>query len=216
MWWILWDADACRHTEQLIQEHSHISYSAVCLSTLWQAVSCSFFALAVGVRYEAVPLHVTWIQPLCRLYGPEFPPVIQLCCRLSLKTAFTLHVLFLPSFLLQNWQRASGSCLSCQFCPMLFFLLDKFPFPVFLFFNFSFCLLLGGFSISYICLQTLPVLLWAYSYHRGSLLLFVLYKWGFGFRFPSGTVNPRKLICLWYTFRNTFLRNILGCASEQP
>lgn len=95
------------------------------------------------------------------------------------------------------------------------FLLDIFHFPVFLFFNFSFCLLLGGFSISYICLQTLPVLLWAYSCHRGSLLLFVLYKWGFGFRFPSGTVNPRKLICLWYTFRNTFLRNILGCESEQ-
>lgn len=95
------------------------------------------------------------------------------------------------------------------------FLLDIFPFPVFLFFNFSFCLLFGGFSIPYIYLQTLPVLLWAYSYHRGSFLLFVLYKWGFRFRSPLGAVNPRKLKCLWYTSRNTFLRNVLGCKSQQ-
>lgn len=121
MQWVLWDVDECRHTEQLIWEPSHRSYSSfsVCpvLNTALAGSRAVAFCLAVGVRYE--DLHVPWhiVQVLW-----SWLPSKSFSCM----AAFPLKLLVLHlSFF--------AGCISLSVFFHLFFCLVVFPLPKYVF-----------------------------------------------------------------------------------
>lgn len=118
-------------------------------------------AVAVGARYASpCTLNTAIIQAIWSwVLSKSFSCVADFPLKLPLPYTFYFYHLF--SYKIDS--KTLALVFHASFLLLSHFLLDRFPFPVFLFFNFSFCLLLGGFSIFCICLQTLPVLFWRYS-----------------------------------------------------